>query len=100
MWLINMKFKPPTKESKIDRIAKINCDIYLDDLPEILLAPSFSNKVKKILFDPDNHHSNQNLERAKSWVEVRDYFESQWCKISQRIMPPLCWIVQGLMVNQ
>jgi hypothetical protein len=71
-----------TKESKIDRIAKINCDIYLDDLPEILLAPSFSNKVKKILFDPDNHHSNQNLERVKNWVEVRDYFESQWCKIS------------------
>ncbi|MEM7620835.1 MAG: haloacid dehalogenase-like hydrolase [Pseudomonadota bacterium] len=40
------------KAQKIDRIAQLNCDVFVDDLPEILMADTFPAKTFKILFDP------------------------------------------------
>ena len=67
-----------TKESKVQRIAHIGCTIYVDDLPEILLASGFPDGTHKILFDPDKHHQSQTLSRACHWSEVRSHLESQW----------------------
>lgn len=50
-----------TKEEKLDRIGKFGCDVFIDDLPEILLAPTFPQQVKRYLFDPEQHHSDKNL---------------------------------------
>lgn len=67
-----------SKESKVQRIADIGCSVYVDDLPEILLAPGFSTTVAPILFDPDNHHQAQALPRALHWSDVRGRLEMQW----------------------
>jgi len=60
-----------TKEAKLERIAKINCDIYIDDLPEILLAEHFPQHIKGILFDPQKNHSSdhQPINIFHSWIE-------------------------------
>jgi FMN phosphatase YigB (HAD superfamily) len=67
-----------TKESKVQHIADIGCTVYVDDLPEILLAPGFPTDTDPILFDPDNHHIAQGLPRALNWAEVRKTLVSQW----------------------
>jgi hypothetical protein len=46
-----------TKEEKLARIADFDCDVFLDDLPEILQATGFPNATRRILFDPEHHHA-------------------------------------------
>lgn len=46
-----------TKEEKLARIADFDCDVFLDDLPEILHAAGFPHPTRRILFDPENHHA-------------------------------------------
>jgi len=70
---INQKdiFFEDTVENKIIKIKDENCDIYIDDLPEILnLLPS---QIKKILFSPykiKNHNSKFFI--MNSWKEFPD----------------------------
>ncbi len=67
-----------TKTDKLARIGAAGCDVYVDDLPEILLAPGFPAAIGRILFDPDGHHAQSGLERAASWAEVRSGVEALW----------------------
>ena len=67
-----------TKESKVKRIADIRCSVYVDDLPEILLATEFPVSASRILFDPDGHHVDQDLFRASHWSDVRKRLEALW----------------------
>ena len=67
-----------TKEAKVQRITDINCTVYVDDLPEILLANGFPQSIHKILFDPDGHHLDQQLPRSDHWHDVNKRFEFQW----------------------
>ena len=67
-----------TKESKVKRIADIRCSVYVDDLPEILLATEFPVSASRILFDPDGHHVDQDLFRAGHWSDVRKRLEALW----------------------
>jgi 5'(3')-deoxyribonucleotidase len=46
-------FFEPTKDQKLERIEQLQCDIFIDDLPEILTAAKFPKSVFPILFDPD-----------------------------------------------
>lgn len=71
-----------TKESKVQHIASIGCTVYVDDLPEILLAPGFPASAEKILFDPDHHHEAQTLPRSAHWSDIRNKIEAQWRAIS------------------
>mgnify|MGYP001947846134 CR=1 FL=1 len=60
------------KSDKLDRSGHIGCDIFLDDLPEILEAPNFPVKTKSVLFDPRGHHlSFVDGPRVSSWIEFR-----------------------------
>lgn len=69
-----------TKEAKWDRIAAAGCDWFIDDLPEILLAPAFPEKTSRILFDPEQHHVNEGtLLRVANWGDIQRHFERQ-CK--------------------
>lgn len=49
-----------TKQAKLARIAELQCDHFIDDLPEFLAEPTFPANTKKWLFDPTNingtHH--------------------------------------------
>lgn len=48
-----------TKEDKWARIAKLSCDVFIDDLPEILLSPQFPSNTQRLLFDPESYHINE-----------------------------------------
>ena len=59
-----------TKEDKLARIQNFGCDVFIDDLPEILMAPTFPRQVKRFLFDPDNNHATKSLDELQlvsSW---------------------------------
>jgi hypothetical protein len=67
-----------TKEEKMRRIGAAGCELYVDDLPEILLAPEFPASTDRLLFDPEGHHRNADLPRAADWGEVRLAVEKRW----------------------
>jgi hypothetical protein len=67
-----------TKDEKLGRIGAIGCDAYVDDLPEILLAPGFPARTERLLFDPDGHHAGAGLRRLPDWAAVREAVEAQW----------------------
>jgi hypothetical protein len=65
-----------TKQEKIARIADFACDVYIDDLPEILLAEGFPTATEKLLFDPEQHHAevaHHGLKSFVSWSSIADY---------------------------
>lgn len=74
---INVKeehiFLEPTKESKLNRIADLKCDIFIDDLPEILTDSLFPSSTAPILFDPDGSYTELELQPIKvhnSWESI------------------------------
>lgn len=67
-----------TKDEKLARIGALGCDIYVDDLPEILLAPGFPSGTRPLLFDPDDHHADAGLQRARAWDAIREQVEELW----------------------
>ncbi len=62
-----------TKDEKLARIENFNCDVFIDDLPEILLASNFPKNTKGFLFDPQGHHSTQDLEAFSSWPALEKH---------------------------
>lgn len=60
-----------TKQEKLRRIADLRCDCFVDDLPEILLAPEFPSRTRRILFDPDGAYPrNTTLIACTSWYDI------------------------------
>jgi len=64
-----------TKEEKVARIAALGCDVFVDDLPEILAMDGYPAGLRAILFDPDNHYADgvwrgRTFERHRSWREI------------------------------
>lgn len=60
-----------SKEEKLDRIDRVGCDIFIDDLPEILLAANFPKNTQRFLFDPDANYANKDFANVKivsSWL--------------------------------
>lgn len=64
-----------TKDEKIARIASCGCDVFIDDLPEILLAAEFPVKAARFLFDPDGHHSTtaNDVRAFHGWKQIAEY---------------------------
>ncbi|MGZ0080406.1 hypothetical protein [Methylomonas sp. YC3] len=64
-----------TKQEKIARIADTQCDIFVDDLPEILMAEGFPLTAERWLFDPECHHAQSSLKELKhfsSWAAIAE----------------------------
>ena len=60
-----------TREAKLESILQSECDVFIDDLPELLLDAGFPHHVRRILFDPANHiPDSTQYERATSWLEI------------------------------
>lgn len=60
-----------TKSRKIERINTLDLDVFVDDLPEILLDPHFPAKTRGILFDPgDRHADHAGYSRVQNWEAV------------------------------
>jgi hypothetical protein len=66
-----------SQEEKLDRIRTTACDYYIDDLPEVLLAPGFPEGTRRILFDPEAHHGDAPLKAVRSWQDILSYFEQE-----------------------
>jgi len=67
-----------TREDKIRRIGELGCEVFVDDLPEVLLAQEFPPSIRRILFDPDGIHPvSHGLERVRTWSELGLVFEEQ-----------------------
>lgn len=62
-------FFEETKEDKLARVASLGCDVFIDDLPEILSAPRFPKAVRPILFDPEGNHQSS-MQTFASWSEI------------------------------
>lgn len=64
-----------TKTEKIARIAALECDVFVDDLPEILLAEGFMPSTARVLFDPEANHVHEEvsaLHRLSNWQQFPD----------------------------
>jgi len=70
-------FFEESKEAKVARIASLRCDLFIDDLPEVLSHPSFPMTSRKILFDPGRSHQPQpGIESAVTWAEIEELADS------------------------
>jgi hypothetical protein len=68
-----------TKADKNARIAALGCDYFIDDLPEILLAPDFPSTTRAVLFDPDDHHrEDMRLVRVSRWADLPQVMDRVW----------------------
>jgi hypothetical protein len=68
-----------TLERKLKKIEALNCDYFIDDLPELLTESDFPKKVKKILFDSQNIYNDSiNYQRFVTWYEIKDFFKNKF----------------------
>jgi len=72
-WSRNKVFLEETKDAKLKRIASLNCDAYIDDLPEILL--SLPNSIQKFLYAPFGmiNSRNKKIIVVKRWGELIEH---------------------------
>lgn len=59
-----------TKEAKVARASSIGCDVFVDDLPEILALPGWPARMRAVLFDPEQQHATSTLERHATWASI------------------------------
>lgn len=60
-----------TREAKLARIEAIGCDVFIDDLPEVLLHPAFPKQTVPLWFaDSQPASAGGGLEPHRSWQAV------------------------------
>ena len=62
-----------TKKEKIARIRALGCQVFIDDLPELLLDPDFPAGVRRIFFAPPGSSLKDmpaDFHIARSWAEI------------------------------
>jgi hypothetical protein len=61
-----------TKGEKVARAHDLACDVFIDDLPEILNLSGFPPRMRKILFDPENQFAGEAgaFDRHISWAAI------------------------------
>lgn len=61
-----------TREAKIATIRQLGCNVFLDDLPEVLNTPSFPADTLGVLFDPvsDETHGGTNRTTISRWHQL------------------------------
>ncbi|NPV22993.1 hypothetical protein [Bradyrhizobium aeschynomenes] len=61
-----------TKDEKVARAHALGCEVFVDDLPEILAMAGFPEGMRKVLFDPENQFAAKAVpyELRASWAEI------------------------------
>jgi hypothetical protein len=61
-----------TKEEKVSRARALACEVFIDDLPEILSLDGFPEGMRRILFDPQDQFAAQagGFDRHTSWDAI------------------------------
>ena len=58
---------------KLEAIGRRGCELFVDDLPEVLTAPTFPEHTCRVLFDPScSHNVPSGVERVTSWDQIAD----------------------------
>lgn len=64
-------FLEESLDQKLARIGRLQCDVFVDDLPELLTHEDFPNSTLAICFDPQQRVSSE-VEQVASWQELAD----------------------------
>jgi len=64
-------FLNETKQEKLVQIERLACDIFLDDLPEILTDSGFPRVTRPVLFSSSARASDAET-TVRSWREFKD----------------------------
>lgn len=59
-----------TREQKIAAVRALGCEVFLDDLPEVLGDEHFPQTCRAILFDPERCHMQSEHTRIANWSEL------------------------------
>lgn len=60
-----------TREAKVARIAELGCQVFVDDLPEVLDAPGFPEATVGVLFAPGTQGSSEpGHHRISAWQQL------------------------------
>ena len=59
-----------TRQEKLASIREQQCDYFIDDLPQVLAAPSFPATTKRILFSPDRNDGPHDFISCTCWREI------------------------------
>ena len=62
-----------TRAEKIEMIKRLGCTIFVDDLEETYLEPSFPAEIEKILFAPHGQASLPGVHTCRAWDEIREH---------------------------
>ncbi len=67
-----MVFFASNREEKIAQIKSLKCDVFIDDLPEVLTDNTLPDKVIKILYAPDKQPVPDNIHSCANWSQITD----------------------------
>ena len=63
-----------TRKDKVERIDKLGCTHFIDDLEETFLEQSFPHRVKKLLYSPHlSAPTGANVDLAGDWTQMTDH---------------------------
>jgi len=66
-----------SRDAKVARIGSLQCDFFVDDLPEVLLQSGFPVGTRRILFDPGlSHGAISGVQTAATWAQVERFVRS------------------------
>ncbi|MBF0610349.1 MAG: hypothetical protein G8345_03755 [Magnetococcales bacterium] len=63
-------FFESSREEKIARIASLNLNFFVDDLPEVLTDPAFPPDVRRIWFNPSNRAPLAGIPSCRHWRDI------------------------------
>ena len=79
-----------TREQKIQTIAELKCDVFIDDLPEVLENNVYPLESRRILFDPVNQYKTTALERVLSWNDAAEVLIGEWSELELNALAESC----------
>lgn len=60
-----------TKDAKLSRIGELECDVFIDDLPDLLAEPAFPAATQPVLFDPNSQpFAAPTVRRLTAWSQL------------------------------
>jgi hypothetical protein len=70
----NEIYMEETRQAKLEQVALLGCEYFVDDLEEVFLEPSFPNNVQGILYHPDAKQTcPPGVQPATCWDEISEY---------------------------
>jgi len=59
-----------TRQEKVKKVVELNCDYFIDDLPEVFAEPSFPEHIIKVLFDIRSKQTGDKI--LDSWEKINE----------------------------